>query len=149
MDAKDEGTPLEQDVQNRQREFLEKTIASLKKKVRSKPVCLAAPHNLVPVQLSKAEEMHRQESGKVLKENVTLIREINVLRKELSGTQGEVKQLEGTLKTTRRLADMRGQTLPSKEATLHMSGVLNSTVSMAHEAAQTERIIDMQKQEIR
>jgi predicted RNase H-like nuclease (RuvC/YqgF family) len=99
--------------------------------------------------LSKAEELHRQESSKVLKENVTLIREINVLRKELSGTQGEVKHLEGTLKTTRRLADMRGQTLPSKEATLQMSGVLNSTVSMTHEAAQTERIIDMQKQEIR
>jgi hypothetical protein len=36
VDVKDEGTPLEQDVQlehNRQREFLEKTIASLKKKV--------------------------------------------------------------------------------------------------------------------
>eukprot|EP00730_Choanoeca_flexa_P000903 TRINITY_DN10389_c0_g2_i3.p1 TRINITY_DN10389_c0_g2~~TRINITY_DN10389_c0_g2_i3.p1 ORF type:complete len:1202 (+),score=338.92 TRINITY_DN10389_c0_g2_i3:34-3639(+) len=134
VDVKDESSPLDEDVQvehNRQRQFLEKTIASLKKK------------------LNKAEELHRQESAKIMHENVTLIREINVLRKELSGSQGEVKQLEGTLKTTRTLADMRGQTLPSKEETLQMSGILNSTVNMAHEAAQTERIIDMQKQEIR
>jgi hypothetical protein len=82
-------------------------------------------------------------------ENVLLIQEINALRKELYASQGEVKQLEGTLKTTRTLADMRGQTLPSKEETLRLSGALNTTARQLHEQDQTERIIDMQKQEIR
>ena len=84
-----------------------------------------------------------------MKENVTLIREINTLRKELQGRQGEVKQLEGTLKTTRTLADMRGKPLPSKDDTLRMTSLLSGTATMAHEEQQTERIIDMQKEEIR
>jgi chromosome segregation ATPase len=134
VEAKEEGRPADEDVQeehNRQREFLERSIAALKKK------------------LEHAEQVHRTETDRVVRENVTLIKEINALRKELHSSQGEVKHLEGTLRTTRNLAEMRGQTLPSKEETLRMSGVLGQTARETHELNQTERIIDMQKQEIR
>ena len=102
--------------------------------------------SLKRLQLSKAEEAHTAEVGRIMQENVSLIKEINDLRKELKVSRQEGKQLKGTLKTTRTLAQMRGQTLPTKEETRKMAGVTQATLREAYEAEQTDRIIDMQKQ---
>lgn len=75
------------------------------------------------MQLGKGEQLHQAESQKIMKENVALIKEINLLRKELSNSKDSVRVLEGTLKTTRTLAGMRGQSLPPKEETIQLSGV--------------------------
>merc|ERR1719281_966720 len=59
---------LDSDIQreySRQREYLEKSVESLKKK------------------LLKDSDVHRQDNTRVLQENVALIREINELRREI------------------------------------------------------------------
>eukprot|EP00217_Crustomastix_stigmatica_P010708 CAMPEP_0183813298 /NCGR_PEP_ID=MMETSP0803_2-20130417/52843_1 /TAXON_ID=195967 /ORGANISM="Crustomastix stigmata, Strain CCMP3273" /LENGTH=1181 /DNA_ID=CAMNT_0026058151 /DNA_START=28 /DNA_END=3573 /DNA_ORIENTATION=- len=59
---------VEEDVQkeyNRQREYLEKSVESLKRK------------------LHKDVELHRTDNMRIMQENVTLIKEINELRREL------------------------------------------------------------------
>ena len=59
---------MEVDIQQeyaRQREYLERTVSSLQKKV------------------SKDQGLHRVENIRIMQENVTLIKEINVLRKDL------------------------------------------------------------------
>ena len=65
-DIKQEG--MEEDIQkeyNRQREYLEKSVESLKRK------------------LHKDMESHRQDNMRIMQENVTLIKEINELRREV------------------------------------------------------------------
>lgn len=107
VEAKAEEHSMDEDVQlehNRQRDFLERNISSLKKK------------------LAKAEELHRTETTRIMRENVALIKEINDLRKELRNSKLTAQKLEGTLKTTRTLAEMRGATLPTREETMQMSG---------------------------
>lgn len=133
--GKDYTTPLEDDVQNeynRQRDFLERNVESLRKK------------------LAKSEDMHKAESTRIMQENVALIREINDLRRELKIARSNEHQLEATLQTTRKISQMRGQTLPA--STLEFSGTAgaaNRTLSATQQADQLERIITMQKQEIR
>merc|ERR1719356_1436020 len=59
---------LDSDIQreyNRQRDYLDKSVESLKRK------------------LLKDSEVHRQDNTTILQENVELIREINGLRKEI------------------------------------------------------------------
>merc|ERR1711974_218817 len=61
-------TGLEVDIEreyNRQREYLERSVASLRKK------------------LNKDSELHRADNIRILQENVSLIREINELRREI------------------------------------------------------------------
>eukprot|EP00049_Salpingoeca_infusionum_P018833 m.358992 g.358992 ORF g.358992 m.358992 type:complete len:1196 (+) comp18362_c0_seq1:186-3773(+) len=120
-----------QEEQNRQRKFLERNTAALQKK------------------LAASEKARKQEVAQVRRENVQLIKEINELRKELFQSKGQVHKLEGTLHTTRTLATMRGQTLPSEAATEAMAGLASTSVLQQHDMQQTERIIDMQKDEIR
>lgn len=63
-----EDKTLDEDIQkeyNRQREFLEKSIESLKRK------------------LHKDMEMHRSDNMRIMHENVSLIKEINELRREM------------------------------------------------------------------
>jgi biopolymer transport protein ExbB/TolQ len=70
-DIKQEG--MEEDIQkeyNRQREYLEKSVESLKRK------------------LHKDMESHRQDNMRIMQENVTLIKEINELRREVRDTTG-------------------------------------------------------------
>merc|ERR1711957_100359 len=68
---------LDSDIQreyNRQRDYLEKSIESLKRK------------------LLKDSDVHRQDNMRILQENVQLIKEINVLRKEIDGLKRERQQ---------------------------------------------------------
>uniref|UniRef100_A0A7S0VMW2 Cilia- and flagella-associated protein 57 n=1 Tax=Hemiselmis tepida TaxID=464990 RepID=A0A7S0VMW2_9CRYP len=63
-----QGAQVEQDIQkeyNRQRDYLEKTVESLKKK------------------LSKDMDLHKTDSTRIMHENVALIKEINELRREI------------------------------------------------------------------
>ena len=62
------GLQVDQDIQkeyNRQRDFLEKTVDSLKRK------------------LSKDTDLHKTDSTRIMQENVILIKEINELRREV------------------------------------------------------------------
>mmetsp|Transcript_26004 Transcript_26004/g.85576 ORF Transcript_26004/g.85576 Transcript_26004/m.85576 type:complete len:1192 (-) Transcript_26004:44-3619(-) len=62
------GAEVDQDIQkeyNRQREYLEKTVDSLKRK------------------LSKDMDLHKTESMRIMNENVALVKEINELRREI------------------------------------------------------------------
>jgi len=68
---------LDSDIQreyNRQREYLEKSVESLKKK------------------LIKDSDVHRQDNTRILQENVSLIREINDLRREIDFLKRERQQ---------------------------------------------------------
>ncbi len=128
-----------QQEHNRQREFLERTIDALKKK------------------MTKGEQLHKEETSRVMQENVTLIKEINDLRQELRLAQKQSQGLEATLRTTRNLQKARGFDTGASGG----GGLGGSTASLAamlgdgaasaafHDAAQLERIVDMQKAEIR
>merc|ERR1719276_42184 len=68
---------LDSDIQreyNRQRDYLEKSVESLKRK------------------LQKDSEVHRQDNMRILQENVALIREINDLRREINFLKHERQQ---------------------------------------------------------
>merc|ERR1719217_261468 len=68
---------LDSDIQreyNRQRDYLEKSVESLKRK------------------LLKDSEVHRQDNMRILQENVSLIREINDLRREINYLKHERQQ---------------------------------------------------------
>merc|ERR1719261_139637 len=68
---------LDSDIQreyNRQRDYLEKSVESLKRK------------------LLKDSEVHRQNNMRILQENVALIREINDLRREINYLKHERQQ---------------------------------------------------------
>merc|ERR1711907_622574 len=68
---------LDSDIQreyNRQRDYLEKSVESLKRK------------------LLKDSEVHRQDNMRILQENVALIREINDLRREINYLKHERQQ---------------------------------------------------------
>jgi len=68
---------LDSDIQreyNRQRDYLEKSVESLKRK------------------LLKDSEVHRQDNMRILQENVSLIREINDLRREINFLKHERQQ---------------------------------------------------------
>jgi len=83
-DGKDAGFSEEQQEYTRQKEYLEKTIESLKRK------------------LKKDSEVHRLGNMRILGENVALIKEINELRKEISFLQHE-KQLTVLLREEQQM----------------------------------------------
>lgn len=75
---------MDADIQkeyNRQREYLEKTVDALKKKV------------------TKDAELHKSETMRIMQENVALIREINELRREMKSMKQaqRAKELAGTM----------------------------------------------------
>eukprot|EP00741_Cyanophora_paradoxa_P020094 tig00021234_g19395.t1 len=77
---------LDSDIQKeyqRQRDYLEKTVDSLKRK------------------LAKDVEMHRQDNMRIMQENVTLIKEINELRREIKNMRMEQRAKEITGGTPR------------------------------------------------
>merc|ERR1711870_140272 len=96
---------LDADIQreyNRQRDYLEKSVESLKRK------------------LIKDSDVHRQDNTRILQENVALIREINELRREIDYLKKErqqqrlnVSKLKGQNNTAARSAgatnDLAGQ----------------------------------------
>jgi chromosome segregation ATPase len=84
-----EAVSVDQDIQKeygRQREHLEKTVNSLKLK------------------LNKDAEMHKADNIRIMQENVTLIKEVNDLRKELKNSRSRAQDLETTLGISRKNA---------------------------------------------
>ncbi|OCT84882.1 cilia- and flagella-associated protein 57 [Xenopus laevis] len=111
----------------RQREHLERSLSTLQKK------------------LAKDTEIHRTDNVRVMQENVTLIKEINDLRRELKISRTKVHDLEAILglnKKTRKnhSADLR----VSSDEVSHLTGVLRLNTE-----EETDRIIDMQRLEIK
>ena len=82
-----------------------------------------------------------------MQENVVLLNEINDLRRELSASKVSVHGLEATLRTTKKLAQMRGQ--PISAAQLAAEAEAPVTLAGTMGKHNTERIIDMQRDEIR
>ncbi|XP_058408125.1 cilia- and flagella-associated protein 57 isoform X2 [Diceros bicornis minor] len=117
-------TDLQQEYA-RQREHLERNLATLKKKV------------------VKESELHRADYVRIMQENVSLIKEINELRRELKFTRSQVYDLEAALKLTKKI---RPQEVPETVSSEDVPGVA-STVRL-NEQEETERIIEMQRLEI-
>ena len=73
-----------QDEYARQREHLERNVTALKKK------------------LKKESEIHKSDNVRIMQENVTLIKEINDLRKELKIARSNVHDLETAMVIAKR-----------------------------------------------
>ncbi|TKC38954.1 hypothetical protein EI555_020958 [Monodon monoceros] len=121
-------TGLNSDLQQeytRQREHLERSLATLKKKV------------------VKESELHRADYVRIMQENVSLIKEINELRRELKFTRSQVYDLEAALKLTKKIQPqdvpetVSGKDLPGLPPTMRLN-----------EQEETGRIIEMQRLEI-
>ncbi|XP_074077759.1 cilia- and flagella-associated protein 57 [Macrotis lagotis] len=109
----------------RQREHLERNLATLKKKV------------------VKENELHRSDNVRIMQENVSLIKEINELRRELKITRTQVHDLESALRLTKKLRHVEvPEAAPNLEKT-PTAGILR-----LNEEEETERIIEMQRLEI-
>ncbi|XP_039342461.1 cilia- and flagella-associated protein 57 isoform X2 [Mauremys reevesii] len=118
-------TDLQQEY-TRQREHLERNLATLKKKV------------------VKESEIHRADNVRIMQENVSLIKEINELRRELKVTRTHVHDLQAALGLNRKNKKQGiPDTVPSHEL-LPSPGVLRLNVE-----EETERIIEMQRLEIK
>ncbi|XP_005866144.1 PREDICTED: cilia- and flagella-associated protein 57 [Myotis brandtii] len=110
---------------SRQREHLERNLATLKKKV------------------VKESELHRTDYVRIMQENVSLIKEINELRRELKLTRSQVYDLEAALKPTKKFQQQEvPETGPSEVA--HR---IAPTMRL-NEQEETGRIIEMQRLEI-
>lgn len=122
---------MEEDVQReatRQREFLEKSNTTLRGK------------------LEGTRKLHEEDATRIMKENVVLIGEINVLRQELQLSQRETQKLSASLQTTRKLSEMKtGQPLPDLSASMNATGTLRQSL----ESGNLEKIITMQREQIR
>ncbi|XP_032157654.1 cilia- and flagella-associated protein 57 isoform X1 [Mustela erminea] len=117
-------TDLQQEYA-RQREHLERNLATLKKKV------------------VKESELHRTDYVRIMQENVSLIKEINELRRELKFTRSQVYDLEAALKLTKKL---RPQDVPETVSSEDMPGI--APTMRLNEQEETGRIIEMQRLEI-
>jgi len=77
-----ESASVDADIQkeySRQREHLERSVASLRKK------------------LAKDSEIHRADNVRIMQENVSLIKEINDLRRELKIARTQIHDLEAAM----------------------------------------------------
>jgi len=123
-------TTIEEDIQqehNRQREFLERSVAGLRGK------------------LNRSSKMAAEDTGRVMHENVVLISEINALRTELEHSQMNGQKLESALEHTVKLSSMRGETLMMGSS----MGATAGSGGGGDGGAGLERIIDHQKDQIR
>jgi chromosome segregation ATPase len=126
-----EAASVDADIQkeySRQREHLERSVASLRKK------------------LSKDTEIHRADNVRIMQENVTLIKEINDLRRELKISRTKIHDYEAQLGVNKN----KPGNLPD---VARDAGAKGRSLSAAHVGAGTEedqanRIIDMQREEI-
>ncbi|KAK1340089.1 hypothetical protein QTO34_018653 [Cnephaeus nilssonii] len=110
---------------SRQREHLERNLATLKKKV------------------VKESELHRSDYVRIMQENVSLIKEINELRRELKFTRSQVYDLEAALKPTKKFQQQEAPETGPSEVTHRVA----PTVRL-NEQEETGRIIEMQRLEI-
>nr|XP_021500230.1 cilia- and flagella-associated protein 57 [Meriones unguiculatus] len=117
-------TDLQQEYA-RQREHLERNLATLKKKV------------------IKEGELHRTDYVRIMQENVSLIKEINELRRELRLTRSQIYDLESALKLSKK-------TRPQEVTeTVNSKTVGATATTRLNEQEETGRIIEMQRLEIR
>uniref|UniRef100_G1RS39 Cilia and flagella associated protein 57 n=1 Tax=Nomascus leucogenys TaxID=61853 RepID=G1RS39_NOMLE len=117
-------TDLQQEY-TRQREHLERNLATLKKKV------------------VKEGELHRTDYIRIMQENVSLIKEINELRRELKFTRSQVYDLEAALKLTKKVQPQEvSETEPSRDV------LSTAPTARLNEQEETGRIIEMQRLEI-
>ncbi|KAL3868099.1 hypothetical protein ACJMK2_040935 [Sinanodonta woodiana] len=105
----------------RQRDHLEKSVASLRKK------------------LAKDTEIHRADNVRIMQENVTLITEINDLRRELKLARNHIHDLESTLGVSKSKGEHSLTTIAT--------GRVSLTIQEVEE--EKKKIISMQKMEIK
>ncbi|XP_042852779.1 cilia- and flagella-associated protein 57 isoform X3 [Panthera tigris] len=117
-------TDLQQEYA-RQREHLERNLATLRKKV------------------VKENELRRTDYVRIMQENVSLIKEINELRRELKFTRSQVYDLEAALKLTKKI---RPQDVPETVPSEAMPSI--APTMRLNEQQETGRIIEMQRLEI-
>ncbi|KAM9379148.1 cilia- and flagella-associated protein 57 [Phaethornis superciliosus] len=122
VELEDVDTDLQQEYM-RQREYLERNLAALKR-------------NLV-----KDQKIHQAAYMRIMQENVSLIKEINVLRQELREAHIQVHDLQSTLRLTKKKQSIQ-DTAPSSEL-LPSPAVLRLNAEKEH-----ENIIEMQQLEI-
>ncbi|NXV32406.1 CFA57 protein, partial [Rissa tridactyla] len=107
----------------RQREYLERNLAALKKKV------------------VKDQEIHQAAYMRIMQENVSLIKEINELRQELKVAHTQVNDLRSTLRLTKKKQAIQ-DTAPSSEL------LSSPAVLRLNAEKESETIIEMQQLEI-
>jgi len=123
-----EAANVDQDIQKeyaRQRDHLEKNVHSLKSK------------------LAKDSEIHRTDSIRTMQENVTLIKEVNDLRKELKIARSRIQDLETALGISRKNA------ISSTEALVEALHVHQGNHLVEEKQTEYQRIIEHQKHEIK
>jgi chromosome segregation ATPase len=128
-----ESASVDADIQreySRQRKHLEQSVASLRKK------------------LAKDTEIHRADNVRIMQENVSLIKEINDLRRELKIARTQVHDLEAALGINKKNKNQVAE--QQAESSLSMNGSGGGMPS-SREGKHDEnvRIIDMQRSEIR
>ncbi|XP_065602497.1 cilia- and flagella-associated protein 57 [Cyrtonyx montezumae] len=107
----------------RQREYLERNLAALKKKV------------------VKDQEIHQAAYRRIMQENVSLIKEINDLRQELTVACSQVHDLKSALRLTKRKQAIQDMA-PSSEM------LSSPAVLRLNAQKENEKIIEMQMLEI-
>ncbi|XP_036452639.1 cilia- and flagella-associated protein 57 [Colossoma macropomum] len=107
---------------SRQREHLEKNVASLKRK------------------LAKDTEVHRADNVKIMKENVSLIKEINDLRKELRVVRAQVHDYESQV-------GLNKKNKPRSTTDIRTAASAGTVMRLNFEE-EAERIIQLQRLEI-
>ncbi|NXN29526.1 CFA57 protein, partial [Nycticryphes semicollaris] len=107
----------------RQREYLERNLAALKRKV------------------VKNQEIHQASYMRIMKENVSLIKEINELRQELKVARTQVHDLQSTLRLLKRKEAIQ-DTAPSGELPP------SPAVLRLNAEKESEAVIEMQQAEI-
>ncbi|XP_048352772.1 cilia- and flagella-associated protein 57 isoform X2 [Sphaerodactylus townsendi] len=118
-------TDLHQEY-TRQREHLEHNLATLKKKV------------------VKESEIHRADYVRIMQENVSLIKEINELRRELKVTRTQVHELQSTLGLLNKRKKITGPSTAASPDRHQSPGILR-----LNPEEEMERIIEMQRIEIK
>lgn len=122
-----ESASVDADIQkeySRQREHLERSVASLRKK------------------LAKDSEIHRADNVRIMQENVSLIKEINDLRKELKIARTMIHDLEATVKQYSKRTG-------GEDGDIYAVMLKAPNALVENELEEKNKIIDMQKFEIR
>ncbi|XP_022105499.1 cilia- and flagella-associated protein 57-like [Acanthaster planci] len=131
-----ESASVDADIQreySRQRKHLEQSVASLRKK------------------LAKDTEIHRADNVRIMQENVSLIKEINDLRRELKIARTQVHDLEAALGINKKNKNLPPEQQAESVLSMNGSNGMPGGGMSSREGKNDEnvRIIDMQRSEIR
>ncbi|XP_033738759.1 cilia- and flagella-associated protein 57-like [Pecten maximus] len=121
-----ESASVDADIQkeySRQREHLERSVASLRKK------------------LSKDSEIHRADNVRIMQENVSLIKEINDLRRELKIARTQIHDLEAAM-------GLHSKKNKNDTAAIAAITAKGPSALMEKDMEEKTKIIEMQKIEI-